>query len=110
MSNGQGPKVSRESLDMSTATLTATIDSEDKISFDTFCSDVGITNSDAVNMFVKAVLRERRIPFDITQDSTDSASFDPFYSPENIEYVKKSVAELRAGKGTPHELIEVFDD
>ena len=50
---------------------------------------------------MKAVLRENRIPFEITQNS------DPFYSPENIAYVKRSVQELKSGKGTAHELIEV---
>ena len=31
---------------------------------------------------------------------------DPFYSQENMEYLKKSVQELREGKGTTHELLE----
>lgn len=34
----------------------------------------------------------------------------PFYTPANIEYVKKSVQELRAGKGKAHELLEVGDE
>lgn len=57
-----------------------------------------------INLFVKAVLRENRIPFDITQAP------DPFFSESNMAYVKKSVQELRAGKGKAHELIEVDDD
>ena len=32
---------------------------------------------------------------------------DPFFSDANLAYVKKSVEELRAGKGNVHELIEV---
>ena len=35
---------------------------------------------------------------------------DPFFSEANMAYVKKSVHELRAGKGTAHELIEVDDE
>ncbi|MBR0150366.1 MAG: hypothetical protein IJP89_03275 [Synergistaceae bacterium] len=34
------------------------------------------------------------------------ASTDPFYSPANMERLKKSVAQLNAGKGTEHKLIE----
>lgn len=34
---------------------------------------------------------------------------DPFFSKINIEYVEKSVNELRSGKGTVHELIEIED-
>ena len=54
-------------------------------------------------MYVKAVLRERKIPFDIKQE-------DPFFSAANQAYIMKSVAELRAGKGTVHELIEDADE
>ncbi|SEA89266.1 DNA-damage-inducible protein J [Pseudobutyrivibrio sp. ACV-2] len=88
---------------MALSTITARVSDVDKNNFDAFCSSVGLTSSAAINMFVKAVLRERRIPFEIKQD-------DPFYSPENQAYVLKSVNELRAGKGTAHELIEVDDE
>ena len=89
---------------MAQTTITARIDSNDKNRFDSFCSNVGINASTAINMFVKAVLRENRIPFEITQTP------DPFFSETNIAHIKKSVQELRAGKGTVHELIEVDDE
>ena len=89
---------------MAQATITARIDANDKLDFDNFCSNVGLNTSAAINLFVKAVLRERRIPFDIAQRS------DPFYSRENQEYLMKSINELRDGKGTAHELIEVEDE
>lgn len=89
---------------MAQATLTARVDAADKVSFDAFCSNVGINTSTAINMFVKAVLRENRIPFEIAQTP------DPFYSDVNLAHVKKSVQELRSGKGTAHELIEVEDE
>ncbi len=89
---------------MAQTTITARVDSSDKSKFDSFCSNVGINTSTAINMFVKAVLRENRIPFEITQAS------DPFFSESNMTHVRKSVQELRAGKGTAHELIEVDDE
>lgn len=85
---------------MAQSTLSARIDSNDKAKFDAFCSNVGMSSSTAINMFVKAVLRENRIPFDIAQPS------DPFFSESNMAYVKKSAKELREGKGKPHELID----
>lgn len=88
---------------MALATLTARVDSKDKVNFDAFCSSVGLNTSTAINLFVKAVLREKRIPFEI------SVSPDPFFSERNVAYIKKSIHELEAGKGTPHELIEVDD-
>ena len=89
---------------MSQATITARVDAQDKAAFDAFCSNVGLNPSTAINLFVKAVLRERRIPFDIAQ------SPDPFYSEENQAYLMKSVRDLREGKGQAHELIEVEDE
>ena len=54
---------------MAQATLTARVDEKDKINFDAFCSNVGLNTSTAINLFVKAVLRENRIPFEIAQSS-----------------------------------------
>lgn len=89
---------------MAQSTITARVDEKDKANFDAFCSNVGLNTSTAINLFVKAVLRENRIPFEITQAN------DLFFSDSNIAYVKKSVQELRAGKGTAHELIEAEDE
>ena len=89
---------------MALATLTARVDPKDKADFDAFCSNVGLNASTAINLFVKAVLRAKRIPFQIAQ------SADPFFSDANMAYVKKSLQELREGKGTAHELIEVDDE
>lgn len=89
---------------MAQTTITARIDATDKSKFDSFCSNVGINASTAINMFVKAVLRENRIPFEIAQTP------DPFFSEANLAHIRKSVQELRAGKGTAHELIEVDDE
>ena len=75
---------------MALATLTARVDEKDKSSFDSFCSNVGLNTSTAINLFVKAVLRENRIPFEIAQTP------DPFFSETNMAYVKKSVHELKA--------------
>lgn len=89
---------------MAQATISARIDENDKVAFDNFCSDVGLNTSAAINLFVKAVLRERRIPFEISQSN------DPFYSEANQKHLMKAIQELRDGKGTVHELIEVEDE
>ncbi len=49
-------------------TLTAQVDEHDKAIFTAICDSIGITTSDAVNMFVKAVIREHKIPFEIKGD------------------------------------------
>ena len=88
---------------MPASTIIAKVDEDDKRDFSAFCSSVGLNVSSAINIFIKAVLRERRIPFMIAQNT------DPFQSRENQAYVMKSVQELREGKGKPHELIEPED-
>ena len=87
---------------MALSTITARVDEKDKAGFDAFCSSAGLTASAAINLFVKAVLRENRIPFEITAD--------PFYSRENQARLARSLRELREGKGQAHELIEAEDE
>lgn len=86
---------------MAQATISARVDSTDKKNFDAFCNDVGISSSSAINMFIKAVLREHRIPFSIGND--------PFYSESNMAFLREGIEALNSGKGTPHELIEEDD-
>ncbi len=88
---------------MALSTITARVDEHDKADFDLFCSSVGLTSSAAINIYVKTVLREKRIPFEIKQE-------DPFFEPANQAYILKSVKELRERKGTAHDLIEGSDE
>ena len=50
---------------METLTLNVRVDADDKKSFENFCTSVGMNVSTAVNMFIKAVLREQKLPFEI---------------------------------------------
>ncbi len=68
---------------MALTTLTARVDQKDKADFDAFCSNVGLNTSTAINLFVKAFLREKRIPFEIAQ------SPDPFFSEAKYGLCKK---------------------
>ena len=88
---------------MALSTLTSRVDENDKEMFIAFCDSAGLSASAAINMFVKTVNREHRIPFEIKVD-------DPFYSASNQRHLMKSIQELKAGKGTAHELIEDSDE
>jgi DNA-damage-inducible protein J len=46
-------------------TLNVNVDESDKHQFCIICSEAGLNASDAINLFVKAVIRERRMPFEI---------------------------------------------
>ncbi len=88
---------------MALSTLTSRVDEEDKLKFISFCDSVGLTTSAAINLFVKAVNREHRIPFEIKTE-------DPFYSTSNQLHLMRSIQQLREGKGTSHELMEDDDE
>lgn len=88
---------------MAQTTLNVRIDEDIKHRFDSFCTEVGMNTSVAVNLFIKAVLRERRIPFEI------AAPEDPFYSEANQARLRRSIERLDAGQGVLHDLIEDED-
>ena len=53
---------------MATSNITVRVDQETKRDFDAFCENVGINATAAVNMFIKAVLRTRELPFTVTDN------------------------------------------
>ena len=88
---------------MAQATFSVRMDDRLKKDFDSLCSDFGMSMSTAITVFAKAVVRERKIPFEISAP-------DPFYSEKNQEYLMKSLAAYKSGNLTQHELIEVEDE
>ena len=60
---------------MSQTTYSIRIDSDLKKDFDAICKDLGMSPATAINEFVKAVVRERRIPFEILFDNKGSSRF-----------------------------------
>ena len=50
---------------MSQATFSVRMDEGLKRQFDGLCQEFGMTASTAINVFARAVVRERRIPFEI---------------------------------------------
>ena len=58
-------------MSSSTVNLTVRVDERTKKDFDTFCDNVGLNATSAVNLFIKAVVRTRTLPFTITDTSTN---------------------------------------
>ena len=56
---------------MDQSIISVRVDSNDKKAFETFCDKTGMNVSTAINMFIKAVLREQILPFDIKTDDYD---------------------------------------
>ena len=50
-------------------TFSIRMDSDLKKDFDKLCEDFGMSMSTAINVFARAVVRERRIPFELRESS-----------------------------------------
>ena len=76
------------------------IDEETKKEMEQVCNELGMTMSTALNIFIKKMTREKRIPFEV--------SIDPFYSENNIKHLEKITSEIDSGKAklVEPELIE----
>ena len=83
------------------AQISLRVDDNLKSSAERIFNDIGLSMSTAINIFLKTVVRENRIPFEL--------SADPFYSMKNMEELERRVADIRSGKSTlkEHELVEV---
>ena len=77
---------------MAQTTMNVRMDAEVKKQFDALCAEFGMNASVAVNIFAKAVVRERKIPFEIT------AREDPFYSEENQKRLREAMDRLESGQ------------
>ena len=50
------------------------MDEATKIAFDKFCEEIGLSVSAAFNIFAKTVVREQRIPFELTTEVPNAAT------------------------------------
>ena len=87
---------------MATTSVTIRMDENLKKQAEILFEDMGLNMTTAITMFTKAVVRQNKIPFEI--------SADPFYSEENQRHLMKAISDLEAGKGKIHELIEGDDE
>ncbi len=83
---------------MAQTNINIRMDEELKKQFDNFCADVGMSMTTAFCIFAKTVVRQHRIPFEISSD------VDPFYSPVNMSRLRKSIEQMEATGGTVHEV------
>ncbi|MDT3664083.1 MAG: type II toxin-antitoxin system RelB/DinJ family antitoxin [Anaerobiospirillum sp.] len=86
-------------LDM--VNLNIKVNADVKKQMEGVCNELGLSMSAAINIFIKKMVRERRIPFEV--------SVDPFYSDSNIRYLEGVYRDFKEGKShfAEHELIEV---
>ena len=86
---------------MESLTLNVRVDSNDKKQFEKFCSSVGMNVSTAINMFIKKVLKEQKMPFEISTES----EFEKYA----IEKLKEAEEEMKVNSKT-YTYEEVFEE
>ncbi len=79
------------------ATITVRVDDQLKSNFDLLCDMFGLSNSAALNLFMKAVVRERRIPFEIKAESDAEARIRGW---EAFQRIRESVKNTDAADMT----------
>jgi DNA-damage-inducible protein J len=89
---------------MKQAILSVRMDEKLKKQFDALCNEFGMNTTTAITVFAKTVVRERKIPFAIT------AREDPFWNETNQAHLRQAIADIQAGKHSPHELIGTDDE
>ena len=84
------------------ANLNIRVDDTLKRQSEMLFSELGISLSAAITMFLKQAVRYNGIPFELR--------LDPFYSAENQAALLAAKERMEQTGGTVHELIEAEDD
>ena len=80
---------------MAQTTVNFRMDADVKKSMEKACREMGLTLTTAFTMFATKVAKEQRIPFEV--------AVDPFYSEENQQRLRRSIAQMEATGGTIRE-------
>lgn len=86
------------------AQINVKIDDDVKKQADLVLSELGLSMSAAINIYLKKIGKEYRIPFEL--------NMDPFYSEKNLAYLEKSYEDYKKGKLklVNHDIIEDLDE
>lgn len=98
---------------MSQATFSVRMDEGLKKQFDALCTDFGMSASTAINVFARAVVRERRIPFEIISPEPEderrkgmqaflalrAQARENFPQEMSLEEINEEIRRARRGEG-----------
>jgi len=91
---------------MAQAAFSVRMDEHLKKQFENLCADFGMNVTTAFTIFAKAVVRERRIPFEISQTPERPRSIEEMSKEELFAELQKGLDSMEAGTGRPAD--EVF--
>jgi DNA-damage-inducible protein J len=93
-----------------TTSVTMRLDSEDKRKAEQLFNSLGLNMTTAFTMFIKQSLLCEGLPFDVSLHNKSGDSDEYFYSKANRAHLDRSVEQLKSGKTSIHEIIEVEDE
>ena len=87
---------------MAQATFSVRMDEVLKKQFDGLCQEFGMNASTAINVFARAVVRQRRIPFEISADSyyPERDYFQAQTEKQVLARIDRSLQHIKEGKYT----------
>lgn len=87
---------------MAQTSINIRMDEELKRQFDSLCNDMGMTMTTAMTIFAKKVVRENKIPFEITGSKANA---------ETLEALAEMEDMIHKGTGQEfHSVTELFED
>lgn len=83
------------------AQISLRVDDDVKRGAEQILTDIGLSMSTAINVFLRKVAREGKIPFELTAD--------PFFTESNMRHLESIMQDVKEGKANfaEHDLIEV---
>lgn len=81
---------------MAQSTFSIRMDETLKRQFDSLCADFGMTATTAFNVFARAVVREKKIPFEIQASSAETTRIDGLqaFSALRLQAKQNGIQEL----------------
>ncbi len=86
---------------MNIAIISVRVDKEDKKGFENFCNKIGVDVSTAINLFIKNVLKEQKLPFEIKVQSFEDYVY---------EKLKEVEDRMERGEEKFYMIEEVFEE
>ena len=97
---------------MSQTTMSIRVDSDLKRRFDVLCDEFGLSNTSALMLFIKTVVRECRIPFEIKMETIEESRRKALFAFErmredvaaagvqemSLDEINELIREVRDGK------------
>ena len=78
--------------------ISVRVDSDTKKQFNSFCLSVGLTPTAAITMYIKKVINEHRIPFEISNNINISNDHE-YFNEGMVGVLLKAKEQVESGRG-----------